>query len=63
MIPTIPMYKITLFKVNTNFYDIKFGWRLFKETEVGPMLLSKGYSPTLDEAYKEAKEEYNKCKR
>jgi hypothetical protein len=57
------MYKILLSEVNTNFSDIKYGWQLIEETEIGPMLLSRGYSPTLDEAYKEAKKEYRKCKR
>lgn len=57
------MYKILLSEVNTNFSDIKYGWQLIEETGVGPMLLSRGYSPTLDEAYKEAKKEYSKCKR
>lgn len=57
------MYKILLSEVNTNFSDMKHEWKLFEETEVGPMLLSRGYSPTLDEAYKEAKKEYSKCKK
>lgn len=56
------MYKILLSEVNTNFSCIKCEWKLFEETEVGQMLLSRGYSPTLDEAYREAKKEYNKCK-
>lgn len=57
------MYKILLSEVNTNFSCMKYEWKLFEETEVGLMLLSRGYSPTLDEAYKEAKKEYSKCKR
>lgn len=56
------MYKILLSEVNTNFSCMKCEWKLFEETEVGPMLLSRGYSPTFDEAYKEAKKEYSKCK-
>lgn len=56
------MYKILLSEVNTNFSDMKYEWKLIVETEAGPMLLSRGYSPTLDEAYKEAKKEYSKCK-
>lgn len=57
------MYKILLSEVNTNFADIKYEWKLFEETELGPMLLGRGYLPTLDEAYEEAKKEYSKCKR
>lgn len=57
------MYKILLSEVNTNFMFMKYKWELIEETEVGPMLLSRGYSPTLDEAHKEAKKEYSKCKR
>ena len=57
------MYKILLSEVNTNFSDMKYEWQLVKETEVGHMLLSRGYSPTTDEAYKEAKKEYSKCKK
>lgn len=57
------MYKILLSEVNTNFSDMKYEWQLVKETEVGHMLLSRGYSPTMDEAYKEAKKEYSKCKK
>lgn len=57
------MYKILILEVNTNFSDMKYEWQLVKETEVGHMLLSRGYSPTMDEAYKEAKKEYSKCKR
>lgn len=57
------MYKILLSEVNTNFSDMKYEWKLFEETGVGPMLLSRGYSPTMDEAYKKAKKEYSKCKR
>ena len=56
------MYKILLSEVNTNFSDMKYEWQLIKETEVGHMLLSRGYSPTMYEAYKEAKKEYSKCK-
>lgn len=56
------MYKILLSEVNTNFSDIKYKWQLIVETEVGHMLLSRGYSPTLDEAYEEVKKEYSKCK-
>lgn len=57
------MYKILLSEVNTNFSDIKYEWQLIKETGIGHMILSRGYSPTMDEAYKEAKKEYSKCKR
>ena len=57
------MYKILLSEANTNFSIMKYEWKLFEETEIGPMLLGRGYSPTLDEAYKEAKKEYSKCKR
>ena len=57
------MYKILLFEVNTNFSDMKFEWQLIEETEVEHMLLSRGYSPTMDEAYKEARKQYAKCKR
>lgn len=57
------MYKVLLSEVNTNFNDMKYEWQLIEETEVGHMLLSRGYSPTMDEAYKEAKKEYSKCKR
>ena len=57
------MYKIVRSEGNTNFSDMKYEWQLIEETEVGPMLLSRGYSPTMDEAHKEAKKEYSKCKR
>lgn len=57
------MYKILLSEVNTNFSVMKYEWKLFEETEIGPMLLDRGYSPTMDAAYKEAKKEYSKCKR
>lgn len=57
------MYKILLFEANTNFSDMMYEWQLVKETRMCHMLLGRGYSPTLDEAYKEAKKEYSKCKR
>lgn len=57
------MYKVLLSEVNTNFSDMKYEWQLIKETEKLRMLLGRGYSPTMDEAYKEAKKEYSKCKR
>lgn len=57
------MYKILLSEVNTNFSNIEYEWQLVKETRICHMILSRGYSPTLDEAYKEAKKEYSKCKR
>ena len=57
------MYKILLSEVNTNFSVMKYEWKLFEETEIGHMVLGRGYSPTLDEAYKEAKKVYSKCKR
>lgn len=57
------MYKVLLSEVNTNFSDMKYEWQLIEETEVGHMLLSIGYSQTMDEAYKEARKQYTKCKR
>lgn len=57
------MYKVLISEVNTNFSDMKYEWQLIEETEVGHMLLSRGYSPTMDAAYKEARKQYIKCKR
>ena len=57
------MYKVLLSEVNTNFSDMKYEWQLINETEKLRMLLGKGYSPSMDAAYKEAKKEYIKCKR
>lgn len=57
------MYKVLLYEANTNFSDMKYEWQLIEETEKLRMLLGRGYSATLDEAYKDAKKEYSKCKR
>lgn len=57
------MYKIFLSEVNTNFSFMKYKWELIEETKIGHMILGSGYSPTLDEAYEDAKKEYSKCKR
>lgn len=57
------MYKILLFEINTSFGDIEYEWQLVKETEKLRMLLGRGYAPTMDEAYKEARKQYTKCKR
>lgn len=56
------MYKILISEANINFSDMMYEWQLVKETRICHILLSRGYSPTMDAAYKEAKEEYNKCK-
>lgn len=57
------MYKILIFEVNTNFSGVMFEWQLVNETEIGHMILSRGYSPSMDAAYEEVKKEYSKCKR
>lgn len=57
------MYKVLISEVNTNFSDMKFEWQLIEKTEKLRMLLGRGYSLTLDEAYKETRKQYTKCKR